>query len=732
MQGGLEIRTSVDDDSAMANPLDRLSALRLKALLAGVLRLAFGVRVRGLENWDKAGERVLVVANHVSLLDAALLVAFLPGRLSFAINTRVAKWWWLKPFLRLVETCPLDPMNPMAIKALTRLVEKGRRVAIFPEGRITVTGALMKVYDGPGMIADRTGADVVAVRIDGAQFSVFSYLGGMVRRRLFPRITLTVLPPVRIAVPPDIKGRARRRAAGERLYDILSDMMFTTAETGRTLPQAVLAAARVHGGGHAILEDIDHKPLTFRRLVLGAEILGRRLARMTRPGEAVAVLLPNMAGTVVTVLALQWFGRVPAMLNVTAGTGNLKTACLTARVNLLLTSRRFVAAARIGSLLEQLAEQVRVVYLDDLRASIGAVEKARGALALAFRRPGGDPDDPAVILFTSGSEGTPKGVVLSHRAILANCAQVAARIDFTPSDQVFNALPLFHALGLTSGTLMPLLAGVRVFLYPSPLHYRMVPETVYDTGATILFGTDTFLAGYGRVAHPYDFHSVRYVVAGGEKVKLATRTLWMDKFGQRILEGYGATETAPVLAVNTPIHYRPGTVGRMLPGVEWRLDPVEGLAEGGRLVVRGPNVMLGYLKADLPGLLQPPAGGWYDTGDVVTLDADGFVAIQGRAKRFAKVAGEMISLGAVEEAVEALWPGDRHAVLAMPDERRGERLILVTTKVDADRATLAEGLRRLGLSELAVPRAVEVEETLPLLGSGKIDYVTLGRRFTAT
>ena len=275
------------------------------------------------------------------------------------------------------------------------------------------------------------------------------------------------------------------------------------------------------------------------------------------------------------------------------------------------------------------------------------------------------PDEPAVVLFTSGSEGMPKGVALSHANVLANREQVAARIDFSSQDMILNALPLFHSFGLTTGTLLPLLSGMRTFFYPSPLHYRIVPEIAYDVNATLLFGTNTFLAGYARFAHPYDFYSVRYAFAGAEKLKDETRRVWTDKFGVQVFEGYGTTETSPVLAANTPIDMRAGTVGRFLPGIEYALDPVPGV-EGGRLSVRGPNVMLGYLKHDKPGVIQPPAtergAGWYDTGDIVTIDADGFVTIQGRAKRFAKIGGEMISLAAVEELAARAWPDAQHAV----------------------------------------------------------------------
>jgi acyl-[acyl-carrier-protein]-phospholipid O-acyltransferase/long-chain-fatty-acid--[acyl-carrier-protein] ligase len=336
-------------------------------------------------------------------------------------------------------------------------------------------------------------------------------------------------------------------------------------------------------------------------------------------------------------------------------------------------------------------------------------------------------DDSAAILFTSGSEGVPKGVLLSHRNMLCNAAQAAARIDFGRTDKVFNTLPVFHAFGLTVGLVLPLVSGVPVFLYPSPLHYRVVPELVYGANATILFGTDTFLSGYARAAHPYDFRSVRYVLAGAEPVKETTRRLWAEKFGLRILEGYGVTETAPALALNTPMFNRFGTVGRLLPGIEAKLDPVEGIEKGGRLYVRGPNVMLGYLKADQPGILVPPAEGWHDTGDIVTIDREGFVTIKGRAKRFAKIGGEMISLAAVESLASELWPDAQSAVVAKPDPRRGERLVLVTEKEGATRPAFQAFAKAKGASDLMAPAEVMVVDKLPVLGSGKADFVSVAR-----
>jgi acyl-[acyl-carrier-protein]-phospholipid O-acyltransferase/long-chain-fatty-acid--[acyl-carrier-protein] ligase len=601
-------------------------------------------------------------------------------------------------------------------------------VVIFPEGRITVTGGLMKVYDGPGMIAERAGAAVVPVRIDGAQYSLFSYLRGKLRRRPFPRITLTILAPRRIEVAAALRGRARRRAAGERMHDVMAEMMAATADVERTLPQALADSIRSYGGGHPALEDSSRRVVGLRRLAVMALALGRGLAHGTRGGDAVGLLLPNATATAAAVLGLQMVGRVPALLNYTAGVAGLEAACGVARLRRVVTSRRFVEAARLADTVARLAETVELIHLEDLAGSIGPLRRLAALAGLpGLRRRGGDPDAAAVILFTSGSEGAPKGVVLSHRNLLANAGQMAAVVEANSADSVFAALPLFHAFGLLGGLVLPLLLGIKSFLYPNPRHYRRVPELVYDSGATILFGTDTFLTGYGRVAHPLDFRSVRMVFAGAEKVREDTRRLWAERFGLRLLEGYGATETAPVLAVNTPSHYRPGSVGRFLPGIEHRLDRVEGVELGGRLWVRGPNVMLGYLKADRPGEIEALADGWYDTGDIVAVDADGYVTVLGRAKRFAKVAGEMISLAAVEEAAASLWPEHRHAVLAQPDERRGERLVLVTTRPGADRAGVAAALEACGVAPLAVPRVVVVRDHLPLLGSGKVDYPALER-----
>jgi len=494
----------------------------------------------------------------------------------------------------------------------------------------------------------------------------------------------------------------------------------------------LLDAKDVNGGKAPIVEDIKREPMTYKKLVVGSMALGRAFDPMTRQGEAVGVLLPNVAGVVATFFALQRIGRVPAMLNYTAGLTNLKAACQAAEVRTIITARAFIAQGKLEPIVEGLeADGRKIVYLEDIGAGIGTIAKLRALVAARWagrlhRRRKVSPDDAAVILFTSGSEGLPKGVVLTHRNLLSNCQQLSARIDFNSSDLVLNALPVFHSFGLTGGTLLPILSGIRTRLYPNPLHYRIVPALAYDANATILFGTDTFLAGYARMGHNYDFYSVRYVFAGAERVRDETRKVWAEKFGVRIFEGYGATEAAPVIAVNTPMHFKAGSVGRLLPGIEAKVEPVEGIWEGGKLSIRGPNIMAGYMKADRPGALQPPEEGWHDTGDIVTIDEMGFITIRGRAKRFAKIGGEMVSLPAVEGYAAATWPDADHAVVTRTDARKGEQLVLFTTAKGAKAAELQAWGKANGIAELAIPRDIRVVDALPVLGTGKLDYVTMG------
>jgi acyl-[acyl-carrier-protein]-phospholipid O-acyltransferase/long-chain-fatty-acid--[acyl-carrier-protein] ligase len=706
----------------------RLSAAIVRHVLRAILWPLFRVQVRGPRDVF-ANPRTLIVANHESLLDGVLLGAFMPVRATFVVHTQITARWYFRLLLRLVPHLAVDSANPLAMKLICRLVESGEPVVVFPEGRLTVTGSLMKVYDGAAFVAAKTGATIVPVRIEGSGRSYFGRLAGIYPLRLLPKIRIFIQPPRNIPMPRLPSAKERRRRAGELLRHILLDMLVATRPQ-RTLFEAFLDARATFGNRYRLVEDVRLKEESYGSMLRAALALARLLSPLTSKDEVVGVVMPNAAATLALILGLSLSRRVPALLNYTAGPEGIRAACSAANIRTIVASRAFVEKAKLGRLLEELPG-VRVHFLEDLKSHLSPIDKLSVLWHQLFPHTAStpqSPDDAAVVLFTSGSEGKPKGVVHSHASLLSNIAQVRAVADFSPLDKFMIALPLFHSFGLTCGALMPLVSGCKVFLYPSPLHYRIIPELVYDRNCTVLFGTSTFLGNYARFAHPYDFGRLRYVVAGAEKLADDVRRTWIEKFGIRVLEGYGVTECAPVIAVNVPMACRIGSVGQLLPGMELQIEPVPGIEGGGVLHVRGPNVMKGYLLHERPGILQPPSSigdGWYCTGDIVALDADDFVHIRGRAKRFAKIAGEMISLEVAERIATTAAPGFAHAVTTRRDAAKGEALVLFTTAPALGREQLSATARSVGAPELAVPRIVQCVGAIPLLGTGKTDYVRL-------
>lgn len=703
----------------------------MKWLTKGLLKLLFRVEVKGIAHFkaiEASNEPALIVANHVSLLDGPLLGMFLTGNITFMIDKKHTRKWYERLLLSYVNYFTVDMHSPFAAKHMIEELNKGNHCMIFPEGKITTTGGLMKVYEGTAMVADKTKAKVLPVFIQGAQRSKLSYLDGtryaFLKQTWFPKITLTILPPHKIQSPEGLKGRSKHAFLKHEIYKIMRDSGFHGNFVERSLFKALCDSANEFSAKDVCIEDINEASLNRKKLILGSHILGKKLQTKLKDEQRVGVLLPNVAGLAATFFSLQAYGYVPAMLNFTSGIGPMKSACETAELKTVLTSHKFVEVFELEPTIEALSEKVRFIYLEDIRETIGLFDKLGALITSPKRLPGYHTavDDEAVVLFTSGSEGAPKGVVLTQKNLTANVEQISSMLSLLPGEQLFNALPTFHSFGLTAGLLWPILKGGKVFLYPSPLHYGEIPELIYNLNVKLFFGTDTFFTGYAKKAHQYDFYSVRALVAGAERLRPETRKLYMDKFQLPIFEGYGVTETSPVLAVNIPQAFKNGTVGQFVPGVEHRLEPVPGIEEGGRLFVKGPNIMKGYLMPDEPGILQPPVEGWHDTGDIISIDEDNYINIQGRAKRFAKIGGEMISLTAVETYINKASPEGHHVVVSVPDERKGEQLILITNDETLSRHTVKEAAKKAEVTEIMIPKTVILVEVVPLLGTGKTNY----------
>jgi acyl-[acyl-carrier-protein]-phospholipid O-acyltransferase/long-chain-fatty-acid--[acyl-carrier-protein] ligase len=700
----------------------------MKTILQFLLRVLFGFRTVNTAVLQTPGP-VVLLPNHTSWFDWLFIAVCIDTSWRFVTSKEGARVSWVHRLLMVNRfTFPVETDSPYAVKRIAEYLQSGGKLVIFPEGRISRTGALMKLFEGTGFLLLKTHAKVITCYLRGA--SRLPYSSNPNRKQWFPRVSAHFSAAL---TPPRFEGistTAARRKLTRWLYDIMVPQQFDIemAACPANVSEAIVATARRRPSAVA-LQDVTRGKLSYRRLLAAAAALAGRWRELLPAGAGprVGVLLPNSNAVPVTLLSLWAVDKVPAILNFSTGVPTMLACAQLAGVKHIITSRLFLERAKLK--VEPMREAgLEFIYLEDVRA--GLTRRRRwGALARILLDPRSvvgpqRRESPAVVLFTSGSEGPPKGVELTHGNLLANIGQMVAVKDFMDGDRVFNALPLFHSFGLM-GLLLPLARGMYVFLYPSPLHYRVIPSLLYDLDCTIFFGTNTFLNGYARKAHPYDFRSLRMLVGGAEKLQEATANAWGRQFGARVLEGYGATECSPVVTINTWVNPRYGSAGRFLPGIEYKLEPVEGVAEGGRLWVRGPNIMRGYLNPE-PNAKFQAQGGWYDTGDIARVDEDGFLYILGRLKRFAKVSGEMVSLTAAEEALAGAFPqyGLRFqiAVLSRPDADRGETLVAVSNEPRLQLEEIRAAIRARGLGNLYAPREVKYVREIPKLGTGKVNH----------
>jgi acyl-[acyl-carrier-protein]-phospholipid O-acyltransferase / long-chain-fatty-acid--[acyl-carrier-protein] ligase len=699
----------------------------MKIFLRFFIEVLFRFRAYDLDALKTPGP-ALLIPNHCSWIDWLFLWVCLDDDWKFVTSSTTAQTTWLHRKLMINRyTLPVNPGSPYAVKRMAEFLKGGGRLVLFAEGRLSRTGYLMKLFDGTGFLIFKTKAKVITAYLRGA--GRLPYSPNPNAKKLLPKVTVHFSAAL---VAPELgeisTGKARALLTNWLRDQMVRQQFEVEMKFGAQNVFAAVAETAGERPGQVILEDATLQKLTYRKLMVGADVLAQALRKKIPGGERIGLLLPNVNATPVVILALWSLGKVPAMLNFSSGTATMLACVELAGLKHIIASRAFLERARLN--VDAFVKAgLTIIYLEDVRAGISDSEKFLTLLRHFFKNQSPivnrQSASAAVIVFTSGSEGVPKGVELTHGNILANIRQMLAVTDFTDQDRLFNCLPLFHSFGLTVGTFVPLLRGLYVFLYPSPLHYRVVPAVLYDRNCTVFISTNTFLNGYARKALPYDFRSLRYLFAAAEKLQEATALLWSQKYGVRILEGYGATECSPCVSLNTPLEPRYSSVGRLMPGMEYKLEKVEGVDDGGRLFVRGPNVMKGYLNADANAKFLALAG-WYDTGDVVSVDAEGYLHIRGRLKRFAKVSGEMVSLSAVEDALAGAFPqyGLRCqiAVITRPDEGKGEALIAVTNEPKLTLDEIRDAIKAKGLTNLSTPREIKTVKEIPKLGTGKVDH----------
>lgn len=685
---------------------------------------------------DDLPKKGIFISNHVSHIDPILLYAFLPNNPVMVLNSSILRKRFVRFFLKGADILEFNPIDPKSLKEVLTKLEDGRSCLIFPEGRVTKSGGMMKIYEAPGILADKAGVPLIPVWIEGMEYSCFSELKGKMPTRPLPKVVINIGKPEEIKLKDEL--RRERDYLSHLVHRILLELNFRTIYDNKiSMFYLLIKSSKIHGKHGLfkrpyVLEDAKRKPQTYKDVVIKSFILGNYFKEHFKEQENVGILLPNSCANFCTFFGLLAYDRVPAMLNFSSGTANVISMCKTAVINNVITSKEFIEIAKLDELIYALKSTgVKIYYLEEIAKNFTIKDKLKAFWQykikdIPFKYSG---NKNCAVLFTSGSEGTPKAVVITHSNLVANIMQCKCMIDINNTDTIFNVLPMFHCFGLNVGTVFPLIVGGKVFLYPSPLHYRIIPEIVYEIGATTMFATDTFFKGYAKVAHSYDFNSMRIVLGGAESVRQDTRNIWSEKFGVRLLEGYGTTECSPVLTANNLVYCRFGSIGQLLPALEYKFKHVDGIDKGGIICFKGPNIMKGYIKSEEPGKIIPIEDGWYETGDIGYVDEAGYFYITDRLKRFAKIGGEMISLTAVENLVEKCYEWMKtefqYGAVSIPHESKGEQIVLATNNKMVNKETLQSYVKNNGISELFLPKIILYKEEFPLFSTGKRNNVEL-------
>lgn len=700
----------------------------------------YRIRIVGQQHVPLRGP-ALLVANHVSFVDGLLVGACIQRFVRFIVHRGYYEHKLLHGFFRLARAIPIAGGHAQAVHASLEQARQalcaGHVVCIFAEGAISRTGNLLPFKRGFERIADGLDVPIIPVHLDRVWGSIFSFknfensrLGKWWPRRLPYPVTVSFGPPL----PPTATAVQVR----QQVMELASAAVAHRRSRRDLLPRRFIATAK-RQWSQFCMADTSGKRLTYGRTLISSLLLARWLRRQYPHDTMVGLLLPASVGGALANLAVSLAGKTPVNLNFTAGRDAMLAATAQCHIQTVLSARRFLRQAHLDPL-------DGMVYLEDLVQQMTWRQKVTMALACRLLPTrllqwhctprGRTADDLATVMFSSGSTGTPKGVMLSHHNILSNIEGMEQVFRLTPDDRMMGVLPLFHAFGFTVTLWLPLLLGAGVVYHPNPLDAKTIGQLVRTYRTSILLSTPTFCGMYLRQCVAADFDTLRYVIVGAEKLQPALARAFKDKYGIALLEGYGCTEMAPVVAVNMPnveygnyrqIGMKSGTVGHSLPGVVAQVvHPESGAAlppnTEGLLLVKGPNRMLGYLE-------QPDAtadvlrDGWYVTGDIACIDADGFIRITDRLTRFSKIGGEMVPHIKVEEALNRMLGEQACLVTAVPDVQKGEQLVVLYTRPEVTPDALRECLRREALPKLWLPKREHFFciEAIPVLGSGKTD-----------
>jgi len=715
-----------------------LSERALRGFGAFFARLVYRVRPFGAGKLPPGG--FLLLPNHLTWIDAIVLQLAFPRPIRFIITDDIYKMRLLNPIFRAVQAIPISTRHAKdAVRTASEIIQRGEVVCIFPEGELSRSGILLRLKRGYELIARAADCPVVPVWLDQLWGSIFSFEGG----KYFFKLPKRLPYPVTVAFgEPFAPGEAGIHAVRQRMLELGEFCYQQRPMLREHLGAACIRGLKKRQFATALIDGMDHSTISRGTLLAAAIALSRHLkAECAQP--RVGIVLPPGKAAVIANLAVTLAGKVPVNFNFTAGRAANEAAQRIGNVQHCITARAFVK--RIADFPWPAHTMHLEEVMPPLKRKIAAwrtVVAITPAWLLARRLglPREADHAEAVVLFTSGSSGEPKGVVLSHRNLLGNVSQFALMLNLTARDALLACLPFFHSFGSTVTLWYPLIEGVRAITYPNPLEVAKNVELIQRYGITLLCSTPTFLRGYLRKAEPAQLASLDLIVTGAEKLPNDLADAFQERFGKEVLQGYGLTETAPVVSVNLPEpksgragdavqpSSRRGSVGKLAPGIAAQIrdpdsDALLSLHDTGMLWLRGPNIFEGYLN-DAARTAEVMREGWFKTGDLARVDEDGFLFIEGRLSRFSKIGGEMVPHETIESRLYELLdlPKDERAVAIMgvPDDAKGEALVLLAAR-DLELRDVRAKLAAAGVPNLWIPKKLQRVESLPLLASGKLD-----------